>query len=89
MLALTRPEDSLDPQGSDGELSIRLQCAANFRCAMDLRNDHDMKMFAKAREEVPELDDKRSQLLLLHATADDVVPAMRGETLEVSASAVR
>jgi hypothetical protein len=32
-----------------------VKCAVNFYGAVDLMNYHDMKMFAKTREEAPEL----------------------------------
>ena len=53
-------------------------------------NYHDMKMFAKTREEAPELykkgspitylDDKDPPMLLVHGTADKTVPLSQSET---------
>ena len=91
MLAVTRPEDGLDPKGPYVEFSSRVQCAVNFYGAVDLMNYHDMKMFAKTREEAPELYRKASPvtyahkaaapLLIVHGTADDVVDVSQSKAL--------
>jgi acetyl esterase/lipase len=55
MLALTRPSDGLEPGGSYAEFSSSVKCAADFYGAVGLLNYHDVKMFAKTREEAPEI----------------------------------
>jgi dipeptidyl aminopeptidase/acylaminoacyl peptidase len=63
----------------------------DFYGAVDLMNYHDMKMFAKNREEAPELyrkaspisyvDAKDAPILMVHGTADMTVPLSQSETL--------
>lgn len=91
MLATTGPADGLEPDGPYGEFPTHVRCAVNFYGAVDLMNYHDMKMFAKTREEAPELyrkaspityvDAKDAPILMLHGTADETVPLSQSETL--------
>lgn len=91
MLATTGPADGLDPSGPYAEFPATVKCAVDFYGAVDLMNYHDMKMFAKTREEAPELykkgspvtyvDDKDAPMLLVHGTADETVPLSQSETL--------
>ncbi len=91
MLAVTRPADGLDPAGPYSEFSSRVQCAIDFYGAVDLMKYHDMKMFAKTREEASELYKKASPIsyvypesppiLILHGTADETVNVSQSETL--------
>ncbi len=91
MLATTGPADGLDPAGPYPEFPASVKCAVDFYGAVDLMNYHDMKMFAKTREEAPELykkgspvtyvDSKDAPMLIVHGTADDTVPLSQSETL--------
>jgi len=91
MLATTGPADGLEPDGPYGEFPTHVRCAVNFYGAVDLMNYHDMKMFAKTREEAPELyrkaspityvDAKDAPMLIIHGTADETVPFSQSETL--------
>lgn len=91
MLATTGPADGLDPEGPYGDFSAKVACAIDFYGAVDLINYHDMKMFAKTREEAPELykkgspltyvDAKDAPLMIVHGTADTTVPLSQSETL--------
>ncbi len=91
MLATTGPADGLDPEGPYGEFSAKVACAIDLYGAVDLMNYHDMKMFAKTREEAPELykkgspltyvDAKDAPLMMIHGTADTTVNLSQSETL--------
>jgi len=92
MLATTGPADGFDavPGEPYQDVSARVACAVGFYGAVDLMNYHDMKMFAKTREEAPELYKKGSPItylspqsppmLLVHGTADVTVPLSQSET---------
>jgi len=92
MLATTGPADGFDAVKGEPyqDVSARVACAIGFYGAVDLMNYHDMKMFAKTREEAPELykkgspitylDAKDAPMLLVHGTADTTVPLSQSET---------
>jgi acetyl esterase/lipase len=92
MLATTGPADGFDTVKGEPyqDVSARVSCAVGFYGAVDLMNYHDMKMFAKTREEAPELykkgspitylDAKDAPMLLVHGTADVTVPLSQSET---------
>ena len=92
MLATTGPADGFDAVKGEPnqDISARVTCAIDFYGAVDLMNYHDMKMFAKTREEAPELykkgspltylDAKDAPMLLVHGTADTTVPLSQSET---------
>jgi acetyl esterase/lipase len=92
MLAATGPADGFDAVKGEPyqDVSARVTCAVGFYGAVDLMNYHDMKMFAKTREEAPELykkgspitylDTKDPPMLLVHGTADVTVPLSQSET---------
>lgn len=92
MLASTGPADGFDVVKGEPyqDVSARVACAIGFYGAVDLMNYHDMKMFAKTREEAPELykkgspitylDAKDPPMLLVHGTADVTVPLSQSET---------
>ena len=92
MLALTGPKDGFD--GADqpyAEFSSRVSCAVDLYGAVKLMEYHDMKMFAKTREEAPELYEKASPvnyasvgdapMLVLHGSKDETVPLAQSEAL--------
>ena len=91
MLTLTRPEDGLDDAGSRTNISARIVCGVDFYGAVDLMTYHDMKMFAKTREEAPELYRKGSPtsyvrpdappLLMIHGTGDETVKVDQSQIL--------
>jgi acetyl esterase/lipase len=92
MLATTGPADGFDavPGEPYQDVPARVTCAVGFYGAVDLINYHDMKMFAKTREEAPELyrkgspiaylDAKDAPMLLVHGTADTTVPLSQSES---------
>lgn len=92
MLATTGAADGFDVVKDEPyqDISPKVSCAIGFYGAVDLMNYHDMKMFAKTREEAPELykkgspitylDDKDPPMLLVHGTADKTVPLSQSET---------
>lgn len=92
MLATTGPTDGFDVVKDEPyqDISPKVSCAIGFYGAVDLINYHDMKMFAKTRQEAPELykkgspinylDDKDPPMLLVHGTADVTVPLSQSET---------
>ena len=92
MLATTGLADGFDAVAGEPyqDISARVTCAIDFYGAVDLMNYHDMKMFAKTREEAPELykkgspitylDAKDPPMLLVHGTADVTVPLSQSET---------
>ena len=92
MLATTGPADGFDAVKGEPyqDISAHVACAVGFYGAVDLMNYHDMKMFAKTREEAPELykkgspitylDAKDAPMLLVHGTADTTVPLSQSET---------
>lgn len=91
MLATTGPTDGLEPTDCYQDFSASVRCAIDFYGAVDLINYHDMKMFAKTREEAPDLykkaspityvDAKDAPMLIVHGTADQTVPLSQSETL--------
>ena len=90
MLAVTGPEDGLEPPDGDEKLSTRVQCAVDLYGAVDLLNYHDMKMFLKTRAEDPESYKRASPttycgkgdspILLIHGTGDETVDVGQSET---------
>ena len=91
MLTLTRPEDGFDDAGSRTNTPARIVCGIDFYGAVDLMTYHDMKMFAKTREEAPELYRKGSPtsyvrknappLLMIHGTGDETVKVEQSQVL--------
>lgn len=91
MLAMTRPEDGFDGAGSRTNVSTQIVCGVDFYGAVDLMTYHDMKMFAKTREEAPELYRKASPtsyvrtnnppLLMVHGTGDETVKLEQSQLL--------
>ena len=90
MLAVTRPEDGLDPKEPDAEFSTRVSCAVDFYGPVDLPNYKDVKMLNKTRAEDPEIYRKASPItyahktaapiLIVHGTADETVAVSQSES---------
>lgn len=92
MLATTGPAEGFDavPGEPYQDVSASVRCAVGLYGAVDLINYHDMKMFAKTREEAPDLYRKASPItylgpknppmLLIHGTADATVPLSQSES---------
>lgn len=97
MLALTGPEDGLEPPGGDASVSTRVKCAVDLYGAVDLLNYHDMKMFLKTRAEDPDsykkaspinyCDKGDSPVLIIHGAGDETVAASQSETFAKSLEA--
>lgn len=92
MLALTGPEDKLDPAQPYGEFSCRVQCAVDLYGPADFSQmDRKLAMLGKTREESPELyraaspvtyvDKNDPPLLIMHGTADTTVDVKQSELL--------
>lgn len=89
MLAVTGPDDGLDPAGPYGEFSCRVQCAVDLYGPTDLLARGDTKMLGKTRTEAPELyraaspttyvDKNDPPILILHGTADKTVDLKQSE----------
>ena len=89
MVALTGPEDGLDPRGPYAEFSCRVQCAVDLYGPAELKDWHDLDMLGKPRNDAPELyrlaspttyaDRTDPPLLILHGTADKTVPVAQSE----------
>lgn len=82
MLAVSRPEDKLDPP-DDAQVSCQVSCAVDFYGPVDLLKFDDLEMLVKTRAEAPELyraasplffaHRKAAPLLIVHGTADKTV----------------
>lgn len=91
MLAVTTPDDGLEPASPFPGMSTKVKCAVDLYGALDLPNYHDMKMFLQTRAENPEIYKKASPvtyvkpgaapMLLVHGTADETVPHSQAETM--------
>ena len=89
MLAVTGPEDGLEPPEGD-DVPTRVACAVDLYGVADLMAYHDMKMFLKTRDEDPEGYRRASPIsyctpgdapvLLIHGTGDEVVPVDQSQT---------
>lgn len=89
MVALTGPDDGLDPKGPYGEFSCRVQCAVDLYGPAELKDWHDLDMLGKTRSEAPELyriaspttyaDRNDPPMLVLHGTGDKTVPYEQSE----------
>jgi acetyl esterase/lipase len=93
LLALTIPEDGLDPKGPYGEVSPAVRCAMNFYGPADLTKRGDAKMLMRTRKEAPDLYRQASPvtyaqkgrttapLKILHGTKDTTVDLSQSEEL--------
>lgn len=92
LVALTGPADGLDPSGPWGEFSCAVKCAIPMYGPGEVRDSPNAKLlFGKTREEAPKLyelatpithvDAKDPPFLILHGTADKIVPVAQSELL--------
>jgi len=91
LLAYTQASDGLEPPEADQTTPPRVACVVDFYGPMDLMSFHDMKMFAKTREEAPELYRQASALgyvdksdpptLIVHGLSDETVNVEQSEKL--------
>ena len=94
LVALTTPEDGLDPGEPYGEVSCRVRCGVDLYGISDLNQWHDVTMLGKKAAEDPALYRKASPvtyaragsppLLILHGTADTTVPPHQSELLHAA-----
>jgi len=83
MLAVTQPEDGLDPSGPYPEFSCRVQCAIDMYGPMLWFEQRDLPMFRQTRAEAPDLyraatpmthvNGKTPPILILQGTEDKTV----------------
>ncbi|NDA68917.1 MAG: alpha/beta hydrolase, partial [Verrucomicrobia bacterium] len=69
MLAVTTPDDGLEPAAPLPGVSTRVKCAIDFYGALDLPNYHDMKMFLQTRAENPAIYRKASPVTYVKSGA--------------------
>ena len=94
MVAMTGPKAGLDPPGPYGEYSCRVQAAVDMYGPADLATwpkSKELSMLPGSRAEKPELyrqaslppyaDRDDAPLLILHGTADAVVPVAQSQLL--------
>jgi len=92
MVALTRPEDGLDPAGPYGEFSCAVKCGLNFYGIADLGRWHSrLPMLGASAGEDPERYRRASPIayvrpdsppmLILHGTADKTVNVEQSDWL--------
>jgi len=91
MTTLTGPDDGLDPAEPDGKISCKVQCGVNMYGPGDLTEGPDLETIGKSRKAAPELykafspinyvDKNDPPLLILHGTADKIVPVKQAEML--------
>jgi dipeptidyl aminopeptidase/acylaminoacyl peptidase len=91
MVALTRPEDGLDPGEPYGDISASVKCCVDLYGIADLLTYHDVSMLGRTMAEAPELYRLASPItyvrsnsppfLILHGTADTTVNVAQSELL--------
>lgn len=89
MVALTRPEDGLDPARPDGEFSCDVKCCVDMYGIADIGTYHDVTMLGKTFAEAPETYHLASPVtyvrsnsppfLILHGDADTTVNVQQSE----------
>ena len=94
MLDVTRPQDGLDPQGPEGEISCRISCVVDMYGPVDLENWKDITALLKNRRAAPELykqfsamtylDKNTPPILILHGTADTIVDPQQSKNLDAA-----
>jgi len=91
MVALTGPEDKLDPAEPYGEFSCRVQCGVDLYGPAELPEYRDVVFLGKTFAEAPELyraasptryaDKNDPPMLILHGTADKIVELKQSKIL--------
>ncbi len=92
LLAVSGSDVGLDPPGPYGEFSCAIQCVVPMYGAAEVRDSSNARqMLGKTRDEAPELyrlaspaalvDARDPPFLILHGTADKLVPVEQSETL--------
>jgi len=91
MVALTRPEDGLEPPAPDSDISSAVKCCVGMYGIADLGAYHDVTMLGKTFAEAPGLYRLASPVtyvrsnsppfLILHGTADTTVKHEQSELL--------
>lgn len=91
LLAYTEPSDGLEPPEAGPEPAPEVACVVDFYGPMEFMTYHDLKMFAKTREEAPELyrqaspitylDEQDPPTFIAHGTADETVGIDQSEKL--------
>lgn len=91
LLAYSDPDDGLEPPEGNPAMSGPVACIVDLYGPMDLMTYRDMKMFAKTREEAPDLYRQASPLTYLdksdpptfvtHGTSDETVNIGQSEKL--------
>ena len=89
MVALTTPNDGLDPVQPDAEISCGVKCCVDMYGIADIGTYHDVTMLGKTFVEAPELYRAASPVtyvrsnspavLILHGTADTTVNVKQSE----------
>lgn len=91
LLAYTEPSDGLEPPEAGPGAPPTVACVVDLYGPMEFMTYHDLKMFAKTREEAPELyrqaspityvDKEDPPTFVVHGTADDTVKIEQSEKL--------
>jgi len=91
MVALTGPQDGLEPPAPDGDISTAVKCCVDLYGIADIGTYHDVTMLGKTFAEDPELYRLASPVtyvrsnsppfLILHGTADTTVKLAQSELL--------
>lgn len=89
MVAVTNPNDKLEPAEPYGEFSSQVKCAVDLYGPIDLTSRPSISMFGKSNAEAPELykaaspttylDKNDPPILIMHGTADTTVPLQQSE----------
>ncbi len=91
MVALTGPQDGLEPPAPGGDISTAVKCCVDLYGIADIGTYHDVSMLGKTFAEAPELYRLASPVtyvrsnsppfLILHGTADTTVKLAQSELL--------
>jgi acetyl esterase/lipase len=98
LVALTTPEDQLDPKDLSSNISCRVSCCVDLYGISDLAKWHDVAMLGKTSAENPALYERASPItyakagappmLILHGTADTTVDHHQSVMLDNALKAV-
>jgi len=91
MVGMTAPADGLDPKEPFGDVSCQVQCAVDMYGPAEFKEGRPLSMLGKTYQEAPELYKQASPLtyvrkdnpplLILHGTADKLVPVAQSQML--------